>query len=49
AWSEIDQLEQTDLGFILHLGKQRQYISKSCLNEEVITFMVEQHAGSKAS
>ncbi|EDM56230.1 conserved hypothetical protein [Vibrio parahaemolyticus AQ3810] len=26
-----------------------QYISKSCLNEEVIAFMVEQHAGSKAS
>ncbi|MDG3398312.1 YcxB family protein, partial [Vibrio parahaemolyticus] len=49
AWSEIDQLEQTDLGFILHLGKQRQYISKYCLNEEVITFMVEQHAASKAS
>ncbi|NMS64323.1 YcxB family protein, partial [Vibrio parahaemolyticus] len=26
-----------------------QYISKSCLNEEVIAFMVEQHAASKAS
>ncbi|MGY2574396.1 YcxB family protein [Vibrio sp. C8] len=47
AWSEIDQLEQTDLGFILHLGKQRQYVSKSCLNEEVIVFMIEQHAASK--
>ena len=47
AWSEIDQLEQTDLGFILHMGKQRQYVSKSCLNEEVIAFMVEQHAASK--
>ena len=43
AINEIDQLEQTDLGFILHLGKQRQYISKSCLNEEVIAFMVERH------
>ncbi len=49
AWSEIDQLEQTDLGFILHLGKHRQYVSKSCLNEEVIAFMVEQHAASKTN
>ncbi len=49
AWSEIGQLEQTDLGFILHLGKQRQYVSKSCLNEKVITFMVEQHAASKTN
>ena len=49
AINEIDQLEQTDLGFILHLGKQRQYISKSCLSEEVIAFMVERHAASKAS
>ncbi|WP_196369046.1 YcxB family protein, partial [Vibrio harveyi] len=49
AWNAIDQLEQTDLGFILHLGKQRQYISKSCLNEKVIEFMVEQHAASKVS
>ncbi|ANS85710.1 hypothetical protein VSVS12_01944 [Vibrio scophthalmi] len=48
GWSEIDQLEQTDLGFILHIGKQRQYVSKSCLNEEVIAFMVEQHAASQA-
>ncbi|EEX94549.1 hypothetical protein VIOR3934_08069 [Vibrio orientalis CIP 102891 = ATCC 33934] len=49
AWNEIDQLEQTGLGLILHLGKQRQYISKSCLNEEVIAFMVERHEASKAS
>lgn len=49
AWSDIDQLEQTDLGFILHLGKQRQYVSKSCLNEEAIAFMVAQHAASKAN
>ena len=48
GWSEIDQLEQTDLGFILHIGKQRQYVSKSCLNEEVIAFMVEQHAASQS-
>ncbi|MGF1681943.1 YcxB family protein [Photobacterium minamisatsumaniensis] len=47
AWSEIDQLEQSDLGFILHMGKQRQYVSKSCLNDEVIAFIVEQHAVSK--
>ncbi|MCQ1060192.1 YcxB family protein [Photobacterium sp. ZSDE20] len=47
AWSEIDQLQQSDLGFILHMGKQRQYVSKSCLNDEVIAFMVEQHAVSK--
>ncbi|KXI21721.1 YcxB family protein [Photobacterium sanguinicancri] len=47
AWSDIDQLQQSDLGFILHMGKQRQYVSKSCLNDEVIAFMVEQHAVSK--
>lgn len=47
AWSEIDQLQQSDLGFILHMGKQRQYVSKSCLNDEVIAFMVEQHALAK--
>lgn len=49
AWSEIDQLEQTDLGFILHLGKQRKYVSKSCLNEKVIAFMEKQHAALKAN
>ncbi|MEZ9906564.1 YcxB family protein [Vibrio breoganii] len=49
AWGEIDQLQQSDLGFILHMGKQRQYISKSCLNDEAIAFIVEQHAPSKAS
>ncbi|EGU31369.1 hypothetical protein VII00023_16125 [Vibrio ichthyoenteri ATCC 700023] len=47
TWSDVDQLEQTDLGFILHMGKQRQYVSKSCLNEEVIAFMLEQHPASK--
>lgn len=47
AWSEIDQLEQSDLGFIFHMGKQRQYVSKSCLNDENIAFIVEQHAISK--
>ncbi|PMH44882.1 hypothetical protein BCU68_12120 [Vibrio sp. 10N.286.49.B3] len=43
TWSEIDQLQQTDLGLILHMGKQRQYVSKSCLNDEVVAFIVEQH------
>ena len=47
TWNEIDQLEQSDLGFILHIGKQRQYVSKSCLNDEVIDFMIEQHSESK--
>ncbi len=42
TWSEISQLEQTERGFILHIGKQRQYLSKSCLNEDVIAFMIEQ-------
>ncbi|ROV60586.1 YcxB family protein [Vibrio ponticus] len=49
AWREIDQLEQSELGLILHLGKQRQYVSKSCLNEEVVAFMVEQHAAAKTN
>ncbi|ORT52472.1 hypothetical protein ST37_01440 (plasmid) [Vibrio sp. qd031] len=44
SWIEIDQLQQTDLGFILHIGKQRQYLSKSCLSDEAIAYMVEQHA-----
>lgn len=47
AWSEIHRLEQSDLGFIFHMGKQRQYVSKSCLNDETIAFMVDQHAISK--
>jgi PBP1b-binding outer membrane lipoprotein LpoB len=47
TWTEIDQLQQTDLGLILHMEKQRQYVSKSCLSDEVIAFMVEQHAVSK--
>ncbi|WP_261815610.1 YcxB family protein [Vibrio gallicus] len=47
TWSEIDQLEQSDLGFIFHLGKQRQYISKSCLNDEVIAFIVDKHRASQ--
>lgn len=48
SWGEIDQLEQSDLGFILHMGKQRQYVSKSCLNEKEIAFIAEQHAIAKA-
>lgn len=47
TWSDINQLQQSDLGFIFHIGKQRQYISKSCLNEEAIAFIVEQHSLSK--
>ena len=48
AWTDISQLQQTDLGFILHIGKQRQYVSKSCLSDEAVAFMVEQHEASKA-
>ncbi|MUL17837.1 YcxB family protein [Aliivibrio fischeri] len=48
AWSDIDQVEQSDLGLIFHIGKQRQYVSKSCLNEEEIAFILEQHVQSKA-
>ncbi|WP_063664626.1 YcxB family protein [Aliivibrio fischeri] len=47
AWSDIDQVEQSDLGLIFHIGKQRQYVSKSCLNEEDIAFILEQHEQSK--
>ncbi|GLT14272.1 YcxB family protein [Vibrio algivorus] len=47
AWSEINQVQQSDLGFIFHIGKQRQYVSKSCLNDEAIAFIVEQQAASK--
>ncbi|OCH03328.1 hypothetical protein A6D98_07950 [Aliivibrio fischeri] len=49
AWSDIDQVEQSDLGLIFHIGKQRQYVSKSCLNEEEISFILEQHEASKAN
>lgn len=49
TWNQIDELEQTDLGFIIHIGKQRQYVSKSCLRDDAITFMVEQHKASKAN
>ena len=48
-WSQIDELEQTDLGFIIHIGKQRQYVSKLCLSDSAITFMVDQHKASKAN
>ena len=47
SWSEIDRLEQSDLGFIFHMGKQRQYVSKSCLNDKEIAFIAEQHAIAK--
>ena len=47
AWCDIDQLQQSDLGFIFHIGKQRQYISKSCLNDEATAFIVDKHAASK--
>ncbi|MCE7554240.1 YcxB family protein [Aliivibrio fischeri] len=47
AWSDIDQVEQSDLGLIFHIGKQRQYVSKSCLSEEEIAFILEQHEQSK--
>lgn len=46
-WNQIDQLEQSDLGFIIHMGKQRQYVSKSCLNEEAIAFIAKQHEASR--
>jgi hypothetical protein len=48
AWKEVDQLEQTDLGLIFHIGKHRQYMSKSCLNDEVIEFIVDQLVISKS-
>ncbi|OEE10168.1 YcxB family protein [Aliivibrio fischeri] len=48
AWSDIEQVEQSNLGLIFHIGKQRQYVSKSCLNEKEIAFIVEQHETSKA-
>ncbi|WP_117234718.1 YcxB family protein [Vibrio maerlii] len=48
AWNNIDQVEQTDLGLILHIGKQRQYVSKSCLDEDAVVFILEQHEKSKA-
>lgn len=43
AWDEIDQLTQSDLGFIFHIGRQRQYISKSCLNDEAVAFILSQN------
>lgn len=43
AWDDIDQVQQSDLGFIFHIGKQRQYISKSCLKDEAIAFIAEQN------
>lgn len=49
AWSDIDQLQQSDLGLILHMGKQRQYFSKSCLSDEMLAFIIEQHAAEKTS
>ncbi|EHN71106.1 YcxB family protein [Aliivibrio fischeri] len=49
SWSDIDQVEQSDLGLIFHIGKQRQYVSKSCLNEEEIAFILEQYEASKAN
>ncbi|MGR5500324.1 YcxB family protein [Vibrio sp. DNB22_10_4] len=49
AWGDIDQLQQSDLGVILHMGKQRQYVSKSCLSDDMLAFMVEQHAAAKTS
>ncbi|MDR9827509.1 YcxB family protein [Vibrio sp. FNV 38] len=49
AWNEINQLTQTDLGFILHIGRQRQYVSKSCLNDQAIAYIIEQHELSKAN
>ncbi|WP_394241545.1 YcxB family protein [Vibrio astriarenae] len=47
TWSKISQVEQTNLGLILHIGKQRQYVSKSCLNDEAIDYIVAQHVESK--
>ncbi|ACH65501.1 conserved hypothetical protein [Aliivibrio fischeri MJ11] len=49
SWSDIDQVEQSDLGLIFHIGKQRQYVSKSCLNEEEIAFILELHEVLKAN
>ncbi|GAM66497.1 hypothetical protein JCM19236_3949 [Vibrio sp. JCM 19236] len=48
TWTQIDQVEQSDLGFIFHIGKHRQYISKTCLNDEVVEFISKQHTESKA-
>ncbi|MGF1746449.1 YcxB family protein [Vibrio minamisatsumaniensis] len=49
TWNEIDQLQQTDLGLIFHMGKQRQYVSQSCLSDAAIAFIVEQHTASKTN
>ncbi|MDA9557694.1 YcxB family protein [Vibrio sp.] len=47
VWSDIVKVTQSDLGFIIHIGKQRQYLSKSCLNDEAIAYIIEQSETSQ--
>jgi hypothetical protein len=48
-WTEINLITQTDLGFILHIGKQRQYVSKSCLSDQAMAFILQQHEAETAT
>ena len=48
AWESIKQVQETQVGYILelHQGGQ-QYLSKSCLNQEIIDYLAQQFKAHK--
>lgn len=39
TWQSIKQVEYTERGLIIHLEQQRQYLSRSVLSDEAVTFI----------
>ena len=48
AWQSIQSFQETETGFMLNLTQGgQQYLSKSCLDEPLQTYVVKQLAGKK--
>lgn len=45
AWSDISNLEKTQLGWLLYLKTGKSYISDSCLNNDAQTYLQQKAAG----
>ena len=50
AWDSIKSFNENEAGFMLNLHQGgQQYLSKSCLNEEIKTYILKQLKGKKIS
>ncbi|QIR15366.1 YcxB family protein [Shewanella aestuarii] len=38
-WTEVYRITESDNGFLIHLGKQQNYLSKRGLSDEALSFI----------